>query len=214
MRCKHVLRDQDRVGALALGHRHGDRRHETAWSPAFTIRTYSVGSSPPSATSATLRTNTGLPLATPTTTLRTSSAVRRNSPVSSTNSRLAESNWPGGQAPVGEPQRAGHLQGRQLVSRQLRRHRARSHFAPLAADQGHRGDVGHLLDGVVHLRRDAPQFEIAVAACSKTSAPGSARRQWSAASPAAAIAPGGIRSTLARSFWFSRTMLFSSSWPT
>jgi len=27
-------------------------------------------------------------------------------------------------------------------------------------------------------------------------------------------APGGIRSKLAYSFWFSRTMLFSSSWPT
>src|ERR1039458_2380906 len=74
-----------------------------SFDAAFTMRTYSVGSAPPSVTSATLRRNTGLSPATPTTTFRTSSEVRRNSPVSKRYSRFPESNLPDGRRRLESP---------------------------------------------------------------------------------------------------------------
>ena len=74
-----------------------------SFDAAFTMRTYSVGSAPPSVTSATLRTNTGLSPATPTTTFLTSSEVRRNSPVSKRYSRFPESNLPDGRRRLDSP---------------------------------------------------------------------------------------------------------------
>ena len=73
----------------------------------------------------------------------------------------------GGQAAVGEPERAGHLQRREVVAREFAFIEDDADFAPLPADQRDGGDIGHLLDGVVHLGRDAPQFEIAVAVAGK-----------------------------------------------
>jgi hypothetical protein len=66
------------------------------------------------------------------------------------------------QPPVLDSQRGGHLQRRQGVRRQLGWIERNPHLAALPADQRHRGDVDHLLDGIVRLRSDAPQFEIAV----------------------------------------------------
>jgi hypothetical protein len=104
---------------------------------------------------------------------------------------IAARNLPEGQAAVGKPQRARHLQRREVVGRQLGLIEHDADLAALPADQGHGGDVGHLLDGVVELGGDAAQLEIAVAAAGEASAPGSARRRWSAASPAAAKRPAG-----------------------
>ena len=56
---QHVVGDDDGVGALALGHRDGHRGQELAASRRAPCARTAVGSSPPSITSATLRTKTG-----------------------------------------------------------------------------------------------------------------------------------------------------------
>ena len=69
----------------------------------------------------------------------------------------------GRQAAVGKPERAGHLQRRKIVGRQLAFIQHDANLAPLPADQRDGRNVRHLLDRVVHLGRDLAQFEIAVA---------------------------------------------------
>ncbi len=76
-------------------------------------------------------------------------------------SRIELARW---QSSIGKPQRSRHLQGGNLIARQLCRVEHDAHFAPLPAHQGHGGNIRHLFDGVIELRGDAPQIEIVVAA--------------------------------------------------
>ena len=118
----------------------------------------------------------------PTTTLRTSSAVRRNSPVSSRNSLIAAAKLPDGRRRLEAPSAPAHLQRRRdrkppaapgsSVTRISRR------WPPISATAE---TSGVCLIDVVHLRRDAPQLEIAVAFAPEASAPESAHRRSSAA---------------------------------
>ena len=77
---------------------------------------------------------------------------------------VARGELPGRQAAIREAERAGYLEGAEVVRREPGFIQRYADLALLPADQRHSGYVRNLLDGVVYLRRDSPEFEVAVAA--------------------------------------------------
>ena len=93
--------------------------------------------------------------------------MRRNSPVFEQELAIALGKAAGIETAIFQPQRARHLERRQVVSRGLGFIQCHLDGAPPAADQGHDGNVGHLLHRVVDLGGDAAQLETTVAAAGK-----------------------------------------------
>ncbi len=160
-RLQHVLRDFDRVRAFALGNGERDGGIERV-AVRRTARTV-AGSSPPSIDVGDIANVDRLAVRDAGDHVPDVLSAAQELSGLEHELAIAAGVLAGRQTPVGATECAVDLHRREIVCRQAGLVERDAQLAALAADDRHLRYVVHLLDGVMHLRGDAAQFEAAVA---------------------------------------------------